>query len=405
MSVLTDAGEIAGDLRRLRHALHEEPEIGLVLPRTQEKVLRALEGLPLQITTGRRTTSVTAVLSGAESARDGGSAPVVLLRGDMDALPVQERVDVPFRSRVEGAMHACGHDLHTSMLVGAARLLSGRREQLCGDVVFMFQPGEEGWDGAAVMIDEGVLDAAGRRADAAFGMHVFSGLEPHGRFFTKPGPMLAASDELHVTVQGAGGHGASPHLARDPVPAAAEMVAALHTMVTRKFDIFDPVLVTVGLLRAGTKANIIPDTAMFHATVRTYSRESRDRMMEAAPRLVRGIAAAHGLDVTVDYIAQYPVTVNDAGETEFAAAVVAELFGEERNGRMAHPWGMAEDFSRVLDQVPGTFIGLSAVPHGVEPATAAFNHSPYAQYDDAVLPDGAALYAALALRRLQQLRR
>jgi hippurate hydrolase len=400
MSVLDAALTMSDRLTALRHDLHREPEIGLILPRTQEKVLRALEGLPLEITLGERTTSVTAVLRGGGERTSGQVAPVVLLRGDMDALPVQEALDLPFRSRFEGAMHACGHDLHTAMLVGAAHLLAERAEGLVGDVVFMFQPGEESWDGAKVMIEEGVLAAAGRPADAAFGMHVFSGLASHGEFFTRSGPMMAASDQLHVTVQGKGGHGSAPQLAQDPVPVAAEMVLALQSMVTRQFDIFDPVVLTVGLLQAGTKANIIPDTATFQATIRTFSERARDRVAVAAPRLVRGLAAGHGVDVEATYVPGYPMTYNDFDETAFAQETVAELFGERRNGFMANPLAGAEDFSRVLQQVPGCFVGLGASPPGADPAMAPFNHSPYAEYDDGVLPDGAALYAEWAVRRL-----
>ncbi len=398
MTLLPDAHALAGDLAELRHALHQEPEVGLQLPRTQEKVLAALDGLPLEVSTGTGTTSVTAVLRG-RAAPSIQPAPVVLLRGDMDALPLQERVDLPYRSRIDGAMHACGHDLHTSMLVGAARLLSAHRDRLAGDVVFMFQPGEEGWDGASVMIDEGVLDAAGRRADAAYGLHVFSGVVPHGRFLTRPGTMMAASDELHVTVHGAGGHGSAPHRAQDPVPAVAEVVTALQSMVTRRFDAFDPVVLTVGQLHAGTKANIIPDEAILEATVRTFSEQSRDRMRVEAPRLVERIAAAHGLEATAAYVPQYPVTVNDDGETAFVAEALAETF-EGRHERMQVPLGGSEDFSRVLQAVPGSFVFLGAAPQGVDPASAPFNHSPLARYDDAVLPDGAAAYAELATRRL-----
>lgn len=293
MSILDDARTMAADLTVLREALHREPELGLHLPRTQDKVLAALDGLPLEISTGTDTTSVTAVLrgggsgrasAGAAGAAGAGVAPVVLLRGDMDGLPVQEATGLPFSSQVDGAMHACGHDLHTTMLVGAARLLSAQRDRLPGDVVFMFQPGEEGWDGASVMIREGILDAAGRRADAAYALHVFAGLAPGGHILTRPGTYLSASDELHVTITGAGGHGSTPHLGRDPVPAVAEMVTALQTMVTRRFSIFDPVVVTVGLLQAGTKANVIPDTATFQATVRTFSNAARDTMMIEAER-------------------------------------------------------------------------------------------------------------------------
>ncbi|GAA1779539.1 hypothetical protein GCM10009712_28730 [Pseudarthrobacter sulfonivorans] len=225
MSISTDARELQPELVRLRHELHQEPETGLQLPRTQEKVLKALDGLPFEITLGKSTTSVTAVLRG-NAPHASATKPTVLLRADMDGLPVQERTGVDFSSKIDGAMHACGHDLHTAMLAGAATLLAERRDQLAGDVVLMFQPGEEGWDGASHMIAEGVLDAAGRRADAAYGMHVFSGLEPHGRFCTKSGVMLSASDALTVTVLGAGGHGSAPHVAKDPVTAAAEMVTA-----------------------------------------------------------------------------------------------------------------------------------------------------------------------------------
>ncbi|WP_347350897.1 M20 family metallopeptidase [Intrasporangium sp.] len=403
MSLHDDATAMAADLVALRHELHQDPEIGLVLPRTQAKVLAALDGLPLEVSTGTRTTSVTAVLRGTGSSGSPDSTPAVLLRGDMDALPVTERAEVPYRSRVEGAMHACGHDLHTTMLVGAARLLSAHRERLEGDVVFMFQPGEEGWDGAGVMIEEGVLDAAGRRVDAAFGLHVFSAIAPHATFLTRAGTIMSASDELHATVQGAGGHGSAPHQAKDPVPAAAEIVLALQAMVTRQFDVFDPVVLTVGQLHAGTRSNIIPDEAYLEATVRTFSEGSQERMAESAPRLVRQVAAAHGLESSVDFVRGYPMTVNDVDETAFAARTVAEVFGPARHAALAAPVGASEDFSRVLQQVPGSFLFLGAVPPGRDPATAPMNHSPLATFDDSVLPDGATIYAELAVRRLAAL--
>jgi hippurate hydrolase len=401
--ITTDAREMQADLARFRHELHREPEIGLQLPRTQEKVLKALDGLPYEITLGTATTSVTAVLRGQGGPAGHAARPTVLLRADMDGLPVQERTGVDYTSRLDGAMHACGHDLHTSMLTGAATLLAERRHQLAGDVVLMFQPGEEGYDGASHMIREGVLDAAGRRADAAYGMHVFSALEPHGRFCTKPGVMLSSSDGLVVTVLGAGGHGSAPHSAKDPVTAAAEMVTALQVMVTRQFNMFDPVVLSVGVLQAGTKRNIIPETARIEATIRTFSGESRRKMMATVPRLLKGIAAAHGLDVDVDYQEEYPLTVTDEDETHIAEEVIAELFDGSRLSRLATPLSGSEDFSRVLAEVPGTFIGLSAVPPGADHAVAAFNHSPNATFDDGVLADGAALYAELALSRIATL--
>ncbi|WP_411374504.1 M20 metallopeptidase family protein [Arthrobacter sp. MPF02] len=414
MPIANDARDLHEDLIRLRHDLHREPEIGLHLPRTQERVLQALDGLPYEITLGKETTSVTAVLrGGAGDGNEGrggeGSAgnstprPAVLLRADMDGLPVQEKTGVDYTSRTDGAMHACGHDLHTSMLAGAATLLAGKRHLLAGDVVLMFQPGEEGCDGAGYMLREGVLDAAGPRVQAAYGMHVFSSLEPHGTFCTKPGVMLSASDGLEVTVLGAGGHGSAPHAAKDPVTVAAEMVTALQVMVTRQFNMFDPVVLSVGVLHAGTKRNVIPESARIEATVRTFSETSRMKMMEAVPRLLQGIAAAHGVEVHVDYQPEYPLTITNEDETNTAEKVIMELFGERRLSRWATPLSGSEDFSRVLAEVPGTFVGLSAVAPGGDPSTSPFNHSPYATFDDGVLADGAALYAELAISRLATL--
>jgi len=393
MSLHDSAVELAPDLVRLRRALHRDPEVGLDLPRTQEKVLAALDGLPLEITTGSALTSVAAVLRG------GRPGPVVLLRGDMDALPVAERAPVPFASR-NGAMHACGHDLHTAMLVGAAQLLAANRAEVAGDVVLMFQPGEEGWDGARAMLAEGVLDVAGRRPVAAYALHVASAAVPRGVVATRSGPLLAASGTLKVTVHGEGGHGSAPHRAADPIPATCEMVIALQTMVTRRFDVFDPVVVTVGVLRAGTRCNVIPETAEFEATVRTFSAQAAARVADASVALVRQIAAAHGLRAEVAYEPEYPLTVNDDAETGFLESTVRAVFGEQRLARMPNPLTGSEDFSRVLDEIPGAMAMLGVCAPGTDPAVTAYNHSPHAQFDDALLADGAALYAELAMRRL-----
>ncbi len=395
-----DASALAGDIADLRHRLHAEPEIGLSLPRTQEKVLAALEGLPLEVATGTSTTSVTAVLRGG--APGGGARPTVLLRGDMDALPVAEEVDVPFRSTVPGVMHACGHDLHTAMLVGAARLLADRREQLAGDVVFMFQPGEEGFDGARYMIEEGVLDAAGTRPDAAFALHVMSNLTPRGVVASRPGPLMAASDGVFVTVTGRGGHGSTPHVARDPIAAACEMVTSLQVAMTRSIDAFAPHVLTIGSIHGGTKRNIIPETVTFEATVRTFDRGVRAVLAETVQRVCEGVAAAHGVAVEVRYEEEYPVTVNDQAEAAFALGVAEDLFGAGASLRMPNPITGSEDFSRVIAEVPGAMLFLGALVDGRDPLTAPSNHAPQAAFDDAVLPQGAALYATLAARRLAQ---
>ncbi|GII25604.1 M20 metallopeptidase family protein [Planosporangium mesophilum] len=394
MGLREDAKELQDELAVLRRELHQIPEIGLDLPRTQEMVLAALEPLPLEVSTGASLSSVTAVLRGARP------GPVVLLRGDMDALPVTERTGVPFTSRHEGVMHACGHDLHTAGLVGAARLLAGRRDELAGDVVFMFQPGEEGMDGAGHMIAEGVLSAAGRPVDAAYGLHVLSSQFARGVFASRPGPLMAASAGLFVRVVGAGGHGSKPQSTLDPIPVACEMVSALQTMVTRRFDVFDPVVLTVGQFHAGTKRNIIPDDATFEATVRTFTPSTSEQVREHAIQLCQSIAAAHGLQVEVRYETEYPATVNHAAEHEFVADTVREVFGEERFEEMAFPMTGSEDFSRVLDRVPGAYLFLGACVTD-DPDAAPSNHSPLAAFDDSVLSDGSALLAELALRRLR----
>ncbi|SEH00051.1 hippurate hydrolase [Nonomuraea solani] len=394
MAFTESAQDMRDELVQLRHSLHTTPELGLHLPRTQEKVLAALEGLPLEITTGETLSSVTAVLRG------GRPGPAVLLRGDMDALPVTEKNDLPYVSQLPGQMHACGHDLHTAMLAGAAHLLSARREELAGDVIFMFQPGEEGHEGAKHMIGEGVLDAAGARPVAAYGMHVVSAMLPIGLFTSRPGPIMAAADTFRVTVKGRGGHGSSPHRSLDPIQAGCEMVAALQTMVTRTFDVFDPVVVTVGSFHGGSADNVIPDDARFEATVRTFSKGNRTLVKRRLVEVVQGIAAAHGLSVDASFGMGYPVTVNDESEADFVGRTADELFGPGRYMVTPQPVMGSEDFSYVLENVPGAFVFLGACPPDRDPATAPYNHSPEAMFDDAVLPDGAALYATLAHARL-----
>jgi hippurate hydrolase len=317
----------------------------------------------------------------------------------MDALPVTERTDVPFVSQHPGMMHACGHDLHVAGLVGAAKILSSLQAELAGDVVFMFQPGEETSGGAPIMIREGVLDAAGRRADAAYGLHVGSAGQPLGMWSSRPGSFMAAADQLHVRVVGAGTHGSIPYRGKDPIPVLCEIVGALQTMVTRQFDVFDPVVLTVGRIAGGTKENIIPDDAFFDATVRTFSAEARAKVQLASTQLVESLAAAHGLTAEVEYEIGYPVTVNDTAEYEFARDTIVDLFGPDRFRERRNPRCGAEDMSYVLQEVPGVYLNISAC-RSADPEAAADNHSPLADFDDSILPDAAALLAELAARRL-----
>ncbi|GAA2437928.1 M20 family metallopeptidase [Actinomadura vinacea] len=388
MTLRDDARALSDDLIRLRREIHREPEVGLRLPRTQERVLAALDGLPLEIRTGKSLDSVTAVLRG------GSPGPTVLLRGDMDALPVTEKTGLPYAAS-NGAMHACGHDLHTAGLVGAARLLSARRDRLSGNVIFMFQPGEEGFDGAGHMIAEGVLEASGDRPVAAYAVHVSTEYAT-GTFHSRTGTLMAASAVFDATVNGAGGHGASPHKAKDPVPVVAELVGALQTMVTRRFDVFDPVVVTVGRLQAGEAANVIPDHATLGATVRGFSPEVLHKAEREIRRLVEHVGLAHGVEVALDFEYQYPATVTDADETALAQRAVEDVFGSFET--LAAPKTGAEDFSRVLAEVPGAFVFVGAADLTSGPVPS--NHSPLARFDDAVIADAATLLAELATRRL-----
>ncbi|MGG5259378.1 M20 metallopeptidase family protein [Phycicoccus avicenniae] len=401
MSQALDAARRIGpELVELRRRLHRAPELGLHLPETQATVLAELEGLDLEVSRGEGLSSVVAVLRGR--APHEGERPVVLLRGDMDGLPVAEEVDVEYRSERTGLMHACGHDLHVAGLVGAARVLSGMRDELVGDVVLMFQPAEEGPGGAEPMIREGLLEAAGRRVNAAYAVHVYSADHPRGTWFGRPGPLMAAADEVHVVVRGVGGHGSAPERAKDPVPVACEVVLAFHTAVTRQFSVWDPVVLTVGKVAAGTKDNIIPDDAVIEATLRTFSREHRERAHRVVTEVAQGIAAAHGLSAEVTIGNGYPVTVNDADEFAFARDTVVDLFGEERWADMANPEAGSEDMAFVLEEVPGAYLNVSAC--ALEDHTLAEdNHSPRAAFDDSVVPDVAGALAELALRRSRQL--
>jgi hippurate hydrolase len=378
----------------LRRRLHRHPEIGLHLPRTLETVLAELADLPVEVTTGASTTSAVGVLRGARP------GPTHLLRADMDGLPVHEDTGLPFASEVPGAMHACGHDLHVAMLLGAARLLAERRDELAGQVVLMLQPGEEGFHGARYMLEEGLLGAVpGAPVTGAFALHVFAN-QPTGTVSVRPGPMMAAADQWRVTVRGRGGHASMPHAAADPVPVAAEIVLALQSMVTRRVDVFDPAVVTVAHLTAGSTDNVIPDTAFLEGTIRTLSAARRADVVAGVRRVATHVAAAHDMTVDFEHREGYPVTVNDAGVVARVREVAAGLLGADRSLLASVPLMGAEDFAYVLQQVPGAMAFLGACPPGQDPATGPGNHSNLVVFDEDALPAGVALYAAMALDAL-----
>jgi amidohydrolase len=373
----------------LRRTIHRHPELGLVLPRTQAAVREALDGLGLEITTGRATTSVTARLKGARP------GPTILLRADMDALPMREDTGLPYASEVDGAMHACGHDAHTAMLVGAARVLARRRASLAGDVLFMFQPGEEGYHGARVMIEEGLLDGAAPPT-GAFALHV-AHRHAAGVISTRRGPAMASGDTIQVVVRGQGGHASAPHDCLDPIPIACEIVQAFQTLVTRRVNAFDPAVLTIAKIEAGSTRNVIPETATLLGTVRTVSETTRERVLAGVRRVAEGIAVAHGATAEVAITPGYPVTVNDADFAGFVLDTARDLLGADHVREMGHPIMGSEDFSYVLQRVPGAMVNIGTRP---DSGPAYPNHSNRMLVNESALAAGIAMHVAVALRFL-----
>ena len=367
----------------LRRDIHREPELGFGTKKTAEKVLSALEGLPLDVRTGVAQNGIVATLRG------GGEGPTVGLRADMDALPIHEETGLPFASEIAGKMHACGHDGHTSMLVGAAHALSGMRERLNGTVKFFFQPAEEGGGGGKVMVEEGVADDVA----CVFALHLWPGL-PFGTVGTKAGPIMAASDAFEMTVRGSGGHGAMPHLTADAIAMSAQIVTALQTVVSREVDPVESAVLTVGEIGAGSAFNIIPETARLGGTVRTLNEDLRRRMPERIEQIARGIARGMRGDAALDYDFSYPVTMNDEGAARHALGVITALFGEENTLELPNPSMGGEDFAFFLERIPGAFVwlGIGEDVPGVHTSTFTF--------DEEILPQGSALLTALALEKL-----
>lgn len=392
--LLAAATAMLPDVLEIRRLIHRQPERGLQLPLTQELIVHELERLGLAPTRGNALTSVTALIEGASP------GPTILLRADMDALPLTEDTDLPFVSEIAGTMHACGHDTHVAMLLGAARLLAERREQLAGRVLLMFQPGEEGFHGARSMLEEGLLDESAHEAvTGAFAIHI-STRYPTGTIHLRPGPMLAAGDTIRITVLGRGGHASTPQLAVDPITVAAEIVLALQVMVTRRVDAFEPAVLTIANISAGTTTNIIPETAFIQGTMRTVSEEVRERVRGYVRQVAEGVAAAHGATVDVELEPGYPVTVNDPGFTSFVTQAATDLIGPKRVVTLDAPDMGSEDMSYVLQRVPGTIVFLGARPSELDPLTAPQNHSNRVEFDEAAMAVGIALYAEVATRHL-----
>jgi amidohydrolase len=378
--------ELKQQLVAWRRTLHGRPELGFEETETAAFVAERLRALGLPVTTGVARTGVVAVLTAGRSAR-----PPVLLRADMDALPIQEVPGRPYGSEIAGRMHACGHDGHMAMLLGAAALLVAARDRLDRDVVFCFQPGEEGFGGAEAMINEGVL--RDHRVGEAYGLHLWSPF-PAGTIHVRPGPTMAAQDEFLVTVRGRAGHGALPHAAIDPIVAAAHAVVGLQAIVARAVDPMDAAVVTVGSLHAGSAPNAIPDEAVLRGTMRSFDEGVRATLRSASRRVFEETAAAHGCGCDFVLHPGYPAVVNDAAAVERVRRHAAAVVGEA-NVIEPRPMAAAEDFAYFLREVPGafTFIGAGNVARGV----TAPHHSPAFDIDEAALPIGAELLARIAL--------
>jgi len=385
------AQAVQADTVALRRAIHTEPELGLQTPKTMAKVRAALDGLPLEWKTGHSTTGAIAVLRGARPGR------TVLLRGDMDALPMPEDTGLPFRSTVANTMHACGHDTHTAMLASAARILCGRKDALEGIVLFMFQPGEEGHHGAKFMMEDGLL--ANPAPDAAFALHIMPNA-PAGLFCSKAGPLMASADVLKVSVRGKGGHASMPHDAIDPMPVACEIVTAIQVFVTRRMDIFDPAVVTIAKIEGGSTNNVIPESVSLLGTIRTLSEEARDRVHEGIERIAQNVARAHECEAEVKIDRGFPVTVCDARAVSVAERAIAGLFGTEGWKTMDSPVMGAEDFSYVLQKTPGVMVFLGVCPEGQMWKSACPCHSNRMVLNEATLARGVAAHCAIAERFL-----
>ena len=381
------------ELQALRRRLHQIPEFGLELPKTLEVILQQISGLG-EITTSKEISSAVLHIKGEQP------GATVLLRADMDALAVIEDTNLDYSS-TNGYMHACGHDLHMAMGVGAAKILSSRKSQIKGDVIIFFQPGEEGHHGADVMIDQGDLMVSGNKPIRAYGLHVFSSY-PLGMMGSKAGPLMASAGDLFVTVSGSGGHGSMPWLSKDPISVLSEIMSALQTMVTKRFNAFDPVIVNIGWVKAGDTAttNVIPDSASFGATVRVFSEENATKLKKYTAELAESIAKAFGLSATVEFTRATKVLVNDAAAIQSVEKVTSKLFGPGRYINLPAPIAGGEDFASIVHEIPGAFVFMGAAPPGVDPSTAATNHSNKAVFDDSVLADGAALLVELAFEAL-----
>jgi hippurate hydrolase len=370
------------DVVAIRRHLHENPEIGLSEFNTSDFIAGKLEEYGYEVTRGLARTGVVATLRNGDSTRSVG------IRADIDALPITEETGLEYASKNKGVMHACGHDGHTAMLLGAAKILA-ERKNFDGTIHLLFQPAEENFGGAKIMIDEGLFEKF--PCDAVFGMHNDPAM-PFGKVFVKDGPLMAAVDEARITVNGRGGHGAEPQTASDPIVAGASIIMALQTVVSRNLHPLDQAVVTVGAFNAGIASNVIPERATMAITIRSFDPKVRDMLEERIRGIAEGQAASYGMSVTIDYERGYEATVNHTAETDFVRDLAKKVVGAENVAEIERPMMGAEDFAYMLAERPGSYFFLGTAKTDNDPSL----HHPRFNFNDDALPIGVNLWVELA---------
>jgi hippurate hydrolase len=385
MPVLNRVADLAAEVAEWRHDIHRHPELDFDVHRTAGIVATKLKSFGCdEVVEGVGRTGVVGVIRGAR-----GPGRTIALRADMDALPILEASGVPWASTVPGKMHACGHDGHTAMLLGAARYLAETRN-FAGTAVVVFQPAEEGGGGGRVMVDEGFIERFG--IEEIYGMHNWPGLPP-GEFAIRPGPLLAAADRFTIEVTGRGGHAAQPHGSIDTIVVASQIVTALQGVVARNVDPLQSAVLSVTVFQAGDAFNVLPQTATLKGTVRALTEEVRSLVERRLAEVAEGIASAHGATARVSYVRGYPVTVNDPRATAFATMVASEIAGADKVRDNIDPVMGAEDFSFMLERRPGAMIFVGN-------GDSAGLHNPAYDFNDETIPAGVSYWARLVERGL-----
>ena len=381
MPIVNRVADLHADITEWRRDLHMHPELQYDVHRTAGSVAEKLKAFGCdEVVTGLGRTGVVGVIRG----KKGGSGKTIGLRADMDALPIEEANDLPYKSTVPGKMHACGHDGHTAMLLGAARYLAETRN-FSGTAVVIFQPAEEGGAGGKAMVDDGLMDRFG--IEEVFGMHNYPGM-PIGTFGIRPGPMMAAADSVTIDIEGVGSHAARPHLGVDTVLVGAQIINALQSIVSRNVDPLKSAVVSICMFRAGNTDNVIPQTVQLRGTVRSFATDVRDLLEKRLPVIVENTAAAYGAKAKLTYNWGYPVLVNHEKQTGFAASVAQQIAGQDKVDTGLPPMMGAEDFSFMLNARPGAFIWIG------NGASAGLHHPSY-NFNDEAIPFGTSYWVKL----------